>query len=329
MKDGFKLVVRDDAGENAPRRSFNWRTFAIVAADVVLGIALLVLFALWHHGAVIYGGKGLMVSPRNGAAYTMTDDFKTADNGGLTGRFTFPGRFENETPETTVEGNTLYYADKGAEIAITNYSLKSGSVKVADVYVSDISRLTTARANDFYGKGQREDPALLSERHMALFSITGDNYSERWGGVIMRNGVLYSKEVTTDVCVLYWNGEMKVFAKKDFDLAQAVLDGAYQIWSCGPVLLESGDVTRAAGQDGSIPMRRAAIGYYEPGHYCFVIMEGNVSMHDLALNMQALGCERAYNLYGGRLAEMNFDGQVVSDPQEADRECGDIIMITR
>lgn len=328
MKDAFRLVVREE-GEGTPSRSFNTRLFIVIMADILLGAALLSLFAMWHHGYVMYGGKGLMVSPRSGAAYTMTDDFKTADNGGAEGYFDFSGRFEKETPETAYEGNTLYYSDSGAEISITDYNLKSGAVKVADVYIADISRLKAPRANDFYGKGQREDPALLSERHQALFSITGDNYSQRWGGVIMRDGVLYSKDVTSDVCVLYWNGEMKTFGRNDFDLAQTVLDGAYQIWSCGPVLLESGDVTREAQQDDSIPMRRAAIGYYEPGHYCFVIMEGNVSANDIALNMQALGCESAYELAGGSYAEMNFDGQVISQLQEADRECADIIMITR
>jgi hypothetical protein len=328
MKDGFRLIVRDEPREK-PAKPRSLRGLWIALADAALAAVVLVLFAWWHHGAVIYGGKGILVSPRSGHAYAMTDGFKTADNGGEDGCFDFEGRFRNATPAVSADGATVYYGDDSAEIAMTTYSLSSGLVRVADIYISDISRLATARANDFYGKGQREDPALLSERHDALFSITGDNYSERWGGVIMRNGVLYSREATTDVCVLNWDGTVNMYAPEDFDLARSVDDGAYQIWSCGPILLEYGEVTRAAQRDDSIPLRRAALGYYEPGHYCFVIMEGNVTLVDLALNMQALGCESAYNLYGGRLAEMNFDGQIISTPQEADRECGDIIMITK
>lgn len=328
MKDGLRLIVRDEPRKE-PAQPRNLRGLWIALADAALAAVILVLFAWWHHGAQIYGGKGILVSPRSGPAYAMTDDFKTADNGGETGYFDFEGRFLSDAPAVIADGNTVYYGDGSAEIAMTNYYLSSGAVRVADIYISDISRLVTARANDFYGKGQREDPALLSQRHDALFSITGDNYSERWGGVIMRNGVLYSRDVTEDVCVLNWDGTVDMYSPGDFDLAKSVDGGAYQIWSCGPILLEYGEVTRSAQRDGSIPNRRAALGYYEPGHYCFVIMEGNVSLYQLAMNMQALGCESAYNLYGGRLAEMNFDGQIISTPQEADRECSDIIMITK
>lgn len=326
MNDGFRLIVREKPREK-PLRLRDMKKLWIALADVALGLIILLLFAWRHHGSVTYGGKGILVSPRSGSAYAMTEDFKTADNGGEAGRFAFDGRFTGKGLSTN--GATVYYGDDGVEIAITTYSLKSGLLRVADVYISDISRLSTALANDFYGKGQREDPALLSERHDALFSITGDNYSERYGGVIMRNGVLYSKEAASDICVLGWDGEVKMYAPEDFDLAESVINGAYQIWSCGPILLEDGDISRAARQDESISKRRAALGYYENGHYCFVIMEGNVSLEQLALNMQALGCESAYNLYGGSLAEMNFNGEVISTPQEADRECGDIIMITK
>ena len=43
--------------------------------------------------------------------------------------------------------------------------------------------------------------------------------------------------------------------------------------------------------------------------------------------MVTLGCEDAYALYGGRLAEMNFNGATISTTQEVDRKCSDIIMI--
>jgi hypothetical protein len=45
--------------------------------------------------------------------------------------------------------------------------------------------------------------------------------------------------------------------------------------------------------------------------------------------MRALGCESAYALYGGSLAEMDFDGAKISMHQEVERECSDIIMIPR
>ena len=306
--------------------TLRWVTVAI---DVLLIAAILVGFAWWHHGARLTGNPAILVSPRYGHAYTVTDEDFVADNGGERGLFDFEGRFQAESPTITQSDKTTYYADDGAEIAIATYYLTSGEARVADVYISDISRLKTAMANDTYGKGQREDAEAMTLRSDAIFSITGDNYSERWGGVVMRNGVLYSRKIDSDVCVLNWDGSVDMASQWSFDLAEAIDNGAYQIWSCGPIVLENGKVTAAAEKDQGLSRRRAALGYYEPGHYCFVIMEGEVTLEQLALNMQALGCESAYNLYGGHLAEMNFDGQVISSPQEVNRTCADIILITK
>ena len=57
-------------------------------------------------------------------------------------------------------------------------------------------------------------------------------------------------------------------------------------------------------------------------------MEGSVSLADLAQTMVNLGCETAYNLYGGRLAAMTYNGTYYSTQQEVDRACSDVILIT-
>ena len=44
--------------------------------------------------------------------------------------------------------------------------------------------------------------------------------------------------------------------------------------------------------------------------------------------MVNLGCETAYNLYGGRLAAMTYNGTYYSTQQEVDRACSDVILIT-
>jgi exopolysaccharide biosynthesis protein len=58
-------------------------------------------------------------------------------------------------------------------------------------------------------------------------------------------------------------------------------------------------------------------------------MDGEVSLDELADTMVILGCESAYSLYGGRLAEMSLNGEIISTYQEADRECSDIITIVK
>lgn len=326
MNDRWKLVVRDDTPYDAAKLR---NTLLIAGADALLVALGVFAFIFFQYGIVRWEAGVGIASPRDGSAYVMTADFAGADNGGDAGRFSFEGRFSHATPETVTQGNTTYYYDAGCELAISTYTLSTGPVYVADAYVSDISRLQTALANDSYGKGQREAALSIATRHDALFSITGDNYSERYGGVVMRDGVLYSSRVYRDVCVLYWDGTVELLSAADFDLAAVMDRHPYQIWSFGPILLSDGKIPARYDTDMLLPGRRAALGYFEPGHYCFVLMEGAVTLESLSETMRALGCQSAYALYGGTLAQMDFDGAEISMHQEAERECSDIIMIPR
>ena len=319
--------MSENTAPNKARKNWFLRGGWIAILDGLLVCALLFGFAYLHHGKVETETGSYLVSCRNGVVYKLDEGFDVAYNESDTGVFRFPNRFYHSEPQIIENGDTTYYKDKGCEIALTEYVLTSGHVQVADVHLADISYLRTGMANDAYGKGQREDPLEMTQRLGAAFSMTGDNYSERLGGVVMRNGVLYSQEIDRDICVLNWDGTMDFYRIGEFDLPEIMENGAYQIWSFGPILVENG---KAAGEyitDQIAPMRRAAIGYYEPGHYCFVIMDGDVTAHELAETMVTLGCEDAYALYGGRLAEMNFNGATISTTQEVDRKCSDIIMI--
>ena len=326
MNDKWKLIVRDDSPYDKKAERRKW---CIALADFLAFAAVLTLFAFLHHGMQRQTFEKCLVSSRSGALY-MGYGSDQANDGGDAGHFSFDGRFTAQTAESMTDGSTTWYRDPGCEITLTTYQLASGPVRVADVYVSDISRLSCALANSAYGKGQRESVTDLTNRYGAVFSITGDNYSERYGGVIMRNGVLYSRipDPTRDLCVLNWDGVMSVYSPEEFNLTEAIDAGAYQIWSFGPALVREGAALDTDGSEYYLPMRRSAIGYYEPGHYCFVIMEGKVSLADMAQTMVNLGCESAYNLYGGRLAAMTYNGTYFTTQQEGDRACSDVILIT-
>ena len=309
------------------RRLLLERGGLIAIADILLICAVLASFAYLHHGRVAAENGAYLVSCRNGVKYKLESGFDIAYSESDTGVFSFADRFYDSEPLIIENGDTTYYKDDVCDIAMTDYNLTTGRVQVADVYISDITCLRVGLANDTYGKGQREDALAMTQRLGAVFSVTGDNYSERTGGTVMRNGVMYSQDVDRDVCVLNWDGTMELVRMEDFDLPEIMENGAYQIWSYGPILVENGKAADEFITDQTTPMRRAAIGYYEPGHYCFVIMDGEVTLEHLASTMVTLGCESAYALYGGRLAEMNFNGTTISTPQELDRKCSDIIMI--
>lgn len=81
---------------------------------------------------------------------------------------------------------------------------------------------------------------------------------------------------------------------------------------------------------------RAAIGYFEPGHYCFVLVDGRrAETYSAGMRLEALsqlfydlGCKQAYNLDGGQSAVMVFDGKVVNQPVGGGRPVSDIVYIT-
>ena len=85
----------------------------------------------------------------------------------------------------------------------------------------------------------------------------------------------------------------------------------------------------------SYPNPRSAIGYYEPGHYCFVVVDGRqsgyakgMSIPELAALFEELGCTKAYNLDGGGSAVMVFNHKRYSKQSNGGgRDLGDILLI--
>ena len=78
---------------------------------------------------------------------------------------------------------------------------------------------------------------------------------------------------------------------------------------------------------------RTALGYYEPGHYCFVVVDGRqpgysqgASMETLARLMSSLGCAAAFNLDGGASSAMVFQDKLVNRPS-GHREINDMLII--
>jgi exopolysaccharide biosynthesis protein len=78
------------------------------------------------------------------------------------------------------------------------------------------------------------------------------------------------------------------------------------------------------------------IGYYEPGHYAFVIVDGRTKYYsegmtftEVSAFMAELGCKVAYNLDGGQSAQMVLEDNLVNMPANGGRRVGDIIYLER
>ncbi|MBR3130233.1 MAG: phosphodiester glycosidase family protein, partial [Clostridia bacterium] len=250
------------------------------------------------------------------------------------------GRFPDKFTETPVLTENAY-SDDGLSITITRYEdnltlFRQVAVYfVADVYVQDIVRWKTAAAKNDFTSRATDKLINMAEANDALFAVSGDYFNYQVSnGVIIRNGELYRQQYDRrrDLCVLYRDGVMKTFEVGTYTVEEILESDPWQTWQFGPALLdENGEVKEHFNSSLLGPNPRCAIGYYEPGHYCFVIVDGRneeysmgASLSELSLLMKQLGCKAAYNLDGGLSAQIYFNGEIQNRTYGV-RPIGDIL----
>lgn len=265
----------------------------------------------------------------------------------------FAGHFTS-----SVVSDDLSYSDPNISIQITKGSYDSGRLDysetgkhkkygtkvaytVADIYVGDITYLQTAFAKDIYGNGYSEKLSDMSARLNSILAVNGDSYNNNRhqdNGTIIRNGVIYrSRKTDMETCVLNWDGTMQIYSPEELDIQKLIDNGAYQSWVFGPGLLDSNGKAKKDFLTWDYIREshpRTAIGYYEPGHYCLLVVDGREAgysrgmfLEEEAAIFERLGCKAAYNLDGGHCSFMTLQNQVVSHPYKAGHEIPDGIFI--
>ncbi len=279
-------------------------------------------------------GKSSGMNSKGGSALTENDEAaeasaEPADETPLAEKFA--DRF---TDSVTVTENS--YTSPDISITVNEVNEENLTYYVADIYVRDIDCFRTALAGDTYGSGFRDSIENMAVLNNALLAVNGDYYGNTTEGVVIRNGVIYRANPTDcDVCVLYYDGSMKVMPGSSFSVEEAVEDGAWQAWTFGPALLDAGGnpITEFASTSRIINSNpRTAIGYYEPGHYCLVVVDGRgessgISLPRLSRLFDTLGCTVAYNLDGGNSSIMVWGNEVINNPSGGGRESSDALLI--
>lgn len=215
------------------------------------------------------------------------------------------------------------------------------SYVVADIYVGDITCLQTCFAQNTYGVGYSELLTDMSDRMKAVLAVNGDSYSNsrhRNNGTIIRNGIIYRAQPTDmETCVLNWDGTMDIYAPGQVDTRTLIDRGAYQSWIFGPSLLDGNGKAKSSFLTWDYIREshpRTAIGYYEPGHYCLLVVDGRqknsrgMFPEEMAALFEQLGCRAAYNLDGGHCAFMTFQGQVANHPYKPEHKVPDGFFVT-
>ena len=226
-----------------------------------------------------------------------------------------------------LEVNTeLYYKVNGKTYTVQYF--------VYDVYVRNIENLFTYHVTkrDYSTEELIEKAEKEISGGQIIATINGDYIGNKNHCLIAeRNGnVLRIPEILeSDACVLYYDGTLETFTPETYDWELIKSKNPYQIWNFGPALLDENGKAIEEYDDSSyddhvIDKRnpRAAIGYYEPGHYSLVVVDGRsddsdgVRMVQLAWLYEELGCKVAYNMDGGDSSQAYWEYEMIRGDEE-------------
>ena len=231
----------------------------------------------------------------------------------------------------------------GLTITLNQYRVADTTVYVADVVTDDPSSLKTALAGDVYGRNVTDSTSAIAADNGAVLAVNGDFYGARTSGYVIRNGVLYRDTPSGGEDLVIWaDGSFSIIDETQVSAQELLGQGAVQVLSFGPALVEDGQVSVSETDEVGKAMAsnpRTAIGVVDEGHYLFVVSDGRtgesegLTLRELADFMESLGVQTAYNLDGGGSSTMIFQGQVVNNPTTGgstirERSVSDIVYVS-
>ncbi len=241
------------------------------------------------------------------------------------------------------------YSDGATTVSVTQVSTGSGdetlTYYVADVVLSDATRLRSAFAKDQFGENITETTSAMAEDNGAVFAINGDYYGFRDSGILIRNGVVYRDTPARTGLAFYADGTARVYDETETTADELLADGVWNTLSFGPALVDGGAVvdgidevevdTNVGNHSIQGEQPRTAVGVIDENHLVFVVVDGRAegysrgaTLAELAQIMIDLGAETAYNLDGGGSSTMYFDGDVVNQPSNGgERGTSDILYV--
>ena len=342
-------------GQTKPKK----RRKATSAIAVDLGIAALIIGSFY---LVNYGlpsrTQGKPLTGSTGSVSTKASNLTGTSNVSSAGQTSANADYSApETPaETPLPKPTVdltpwreKFADKFTTGAVekADWTYKSANLNIridkvikddlvyffADIYIADLACFRSAFAKRADVMGDREPTQTVAEQNSAILAINGDHCVDNNGPVI-RNGKLYRDEAYADALVLNTDGSMETFSADRLDMSHVIASQAWQVWTFGPMLLENGQPMSEFDSTLKKANPRTAVGYFEPGHYCFLVVDGRQEGYSEGMTLAQLsqffyekGCTVAFNLDGGRSSEMVFLGKTINRPYDGGRATTDILMI--
>lgn len=264
-----------------------------------------------------------------GASGALAEELVFADLRALApeGTFLAPG----SAPEIT---DTTYRSENIA-ITITKQRVHDSDVYIADIYVTSVEHLRRGFSNGVWDENS-QPIGTIAQANNAILGMTGDYSRLLSKGLVVGNGEVLRKSNNNvrDNCLIYPDGTMVTYKRGTKTVSELLAQPLWQSFLFGPSLLKSdGSPYEKFSSNIGAANPRSVLGYYAPGHYCFVLVDGRssenrgIKMTPLSAYMAELGCQAAYNLDGGQSAILWFNGRAVNQPYNGGRPLTDIVYI--
>ena len=248
---------------------------------------------------------------------------------------------DTQTTASAAVSDSRSYSDSHIQITLTEYEEYDTAIYVADIQLDSAEYLKTAFANNSFGKNITAKTTDIAAQNNAILAINGDFYGTQERGIVIRNGVIYRDTPSSaDVLCVCADGTMKTYSAGEKTAQEMLDEGVWQAFSFGPALITDGQVAVDADDEVGRAMAsnpRTAVGMISPLHYVFVVSDGRtqesagLSLQQLAIFMQGLGVQTAYNLDGGGSSTMVFQGALINNPSTSgrtrERSVSDIVYI--
>ena len=305
--------------------------------------------------AVLIGASGMVVADTlfiSKSLAKFSNDTAAATNTGTSASGTGTSGNSNNSSSSTSTGTSTTptvstataYEDDTKSISIETYERNNTQIHVATVKIKGNASIKTALADETYGRNVTAKTSTTAKSVNAVLAINGDYYGARDAGYVVRNGQLLrseSQNANQEDLVIYKDGSFGIIKEGDITAQQLVDNGAMQVLSFGPALIENGQVAVDSSDEVGKAMAsnpRTAIGIVDDSTYVFVVSDGRtsesqgLSLKQLAEFMKELNVTIAYNLDGGGSSTMYFNGQIINKPTTngrniEEREVSDIVYL--
>ena len=297
--------------------------------------------------AVLIGASGMVVADTlfiSKSLAKFSNETATGNSASGTGTSGNSSNSSIGTSTTPTVSTATAYEDDTKSITIETYERNNTQIHVATVKIKGNASIKTDLADETYGRNVTAKTSTTAKSVNAVLAINGDYYGARDAGYVVRNGQLLrseSQNASQEDLVIYKDGSFGIIKEGDITAQQLVDNGAMQVLSFGPALIENGQVAVDSSDEVGKAMAsnpRTAIGIIDDSTYVFVVSDGRtseskgLSLKQLADFMKELNVTTAYNLDGGGSSTMYFNGQIINKPTTngrniEEREVSDIVYL--